>query len=640
MDLIISDHSVPLEKADRAPKKVIDQTPQYATDGDPAQGIPATILTAAHYNSLTAEVTNAILAGGKKLDKNDWSQLASIIKDFITELGKKIDNKTLNEKLAGLNINIDLSPYYKKTGDTLTGAMHTGGQSLWGSDDKTQLIGKGDGWYIKNDKNVTLISFENGSIILNGQYSSFSGYAITVNTATIQDNNVTIQSNNTVADGNGFIHGNGIHFDLQKRGVNGNIYLQEQPGIETALVFQVSGGGQTSSMGFNNAGLLSVIQIRTDNIKTSNIDVEKSIKVNTIKNNGADSITFDSPVMAKGSFQVNDNDLYLKSDNPRPDTGQYRNTNSVIWQFDEDQTMRGMAYFQEHVGVSNNLVFLISGGENTYNYTFDNLGTFSCKYINASYIQTNHATIQDNNVTIQSNNTVADGNGFIHGNGIHFDLQKRGVNGNIYLQEKPGIETALVFQVSGGGQTSSMGFNNAGDLGVNSITTSQITSYGNLNFNVTNGSDSYNYSLNEKGTIVAKYFTGVAAEANYADLAEYYRSDQLYDPGTIVKIGGEQEITTACKGGFFLGIVSTNPAFLMNTSIKNENLALPVALAGRVPVKIMGEIKKGDPITLSKIDGIATKANQSENIIGFSLEDSFDQKIRLVECSIKSVGNC
>lgn len=87
MDLLSSDHTVPLEKADRAPKKVIDSTPQYATDGDPAQAIPATILTAAHYNSLMAEIVNAIKAGGLKPDKDDWGQLAAIITGIVGRFG-------------------------------------------------------------------------------------------------------------------------------------------------------------------------------------------------------------------------------------------------------------------------------------------------------------------------------------------------------------------------------------------------------------------------------------------------------------------------------------------------------------------------------------------------------------------------
>lgn len=86
MDLLSSDHTVPLVKADRSPKKNIDPTPQYATDGDPAQGIPATILTAAHYNSLMDEVVNAIIAGGLDPNKDDWGQLASIITKFINQI--------------------------------------------------------------------------------------------------------------------------------------------------------------------------------------------------------------------------------------------------------------------------------------------------------------------------------------------------------------------------------------------------------------------------------------------------------------------------------------------------------------------------------------------------------------------------
>lgn len=97
MDRLISNHTVPLEKADRAPKKVIDPTPQYATDGDPAKGIAATILTAAHYNSLMDEIVNAIIAGGFDPDKDDWGQLAKVIIKFVDQ----IDG--LNNQIGGLN---------------------------------------------------------------------------------------------------------------------------------------------------------------------------------------------------------------------------------------------------------------------------------------------------------------------------------------------------------------------------------------------------------------------------------------------------------------------------------------------------------------------------------------------------------
>lgn len=87
MDRLISNHTVPLAKADRAPKKVIDPTPQYATDGDPATGVPATYLTAAHYNSLMDEIVNAIEAGGLDPDKDDWGQLAQVFTKIINRFG-------------------------------------------------------------------------------------------------------------------------------------------------------------------------------------------------------------------------------------------------------------------------------------------------------------------------------------------------------------------------------------------------------------------------------------------------------------------------------------------------------------------------------------------------------------------------
>lgn len=89
MDLLKSNHTVPLDKADKAPlKQVTNQTPQYATDGDPAQAIPATIFPAYHYNSVIAEIVNAIKAGGKTPSNDDWGQLASIITDFIRQIGE------------------------------------------------------------------------------------------------------------------------------------------------------------------------------------------------------------------------------------------------------------------------------------------------------------------------------------------------------------------------------------------------------------------------------------------------------------------------------------------------------------------------------------------------------------------------
>lgn len=105
------------------------------------------------------------------------------------------------------------------------------------------------------------------------------------------------------------------------------------------------------------------------------------------------------------------------------------------------------------------------------------------------------------------------------------------------------------------------------------------------------------YTLGESSlkwsTVHATTFSGTATTANYADLAELYLSDFAYEAGTVVQIGGEEEVTasTGESNHSILGVVSAYPAYLMNNQLEN---GIPVALKGRVPVKVGGTIKKGD----------------------------------------------
>lgn len=109
---------------------------------------------------------------------------------------------------------------------------------------------------------------------------------------------------------------------------------------------------------------------------------------------------------------------------------------------------------------------------------------------------------------------------------------------------------------------------------------------------------------------------GTATTAEYADLAELYTSDEAYEPGTVVKIGGEYEVTQTtiehCPEVF--GIVSTNPAYLMNSAA--EGTTVPVALEGRVPCKVIGEVRKGQRLIASNEPGIARALSTYEKEIG------------------------
>lgn len=132
-------------------------------------------------------------------------------------------------------------------------------------------------------------------------------------------------------------------------------------------------------------------------------------------------------------------------------------------------------------------------------------------------------------------------------------------------------------------------------------------------------------------------FHGTATSAQYADLAEMYVADADYEPGTVVKIGGSEEITqtTEAMCDQVFGVISTNPAYLMNSEIKG----LPVALAGRVPCRVIGPCNKGDRLIASEEPGIARVASVHEaqdandwyRVIGRALQDKTTESVGLVE---------
>jgi hypothetical protein len=128
-------------------------------------------------------------------------------------------------------------------------------------------------------------------------------------------------------------------------------------------------------------------------------------------------------------------------------------------------------------------------------------------------------------------------------------------------------------------------------------------------------------------TIFAKATTAV-----YADLAEIYATDKEYAVGTVIKVGGTAEVTAATYGDRAIGVISANPAFLMNNTAKGQ----PVALKGRVPVKVQGTVKKGDKLVPAQnIYGAAsTIVNQNDpDYFAIALEDH-QQDSGIIECLI------
>ena len=135
------------------------------------------------------------------------------------------------------------------------------------------------------------------------------------------------------------------------------------------------------------------------------------------------------------------------------------------------------------------------------------------------------------------------------------------------------------------------------------------------------------------------FFHGTATSAQYADLAEMYTSDAEYAPGTVIKIGGEAEVTQTtdafCSEVF--GIVSTNPAYLMNSTCEGTSVA--VALEGRVPCRVIGPVRKGQRLVSSETPGVARAVSDYERqealdwyrIVGRALTDKTSEGEGLLE---------
>jgi hypothetical protein len=125
---------------------------------------------------------------------------------------------------------------------------------------------------------------------------------------------------------------------------------------------------------------------------------------------------------------------------------------------------------------------------------------------------------------------------------------------------------------------------------------------------------------------------GRSTSASYADLAEKYTTDKDYEPGTVIVVSydeaGAEATQSFAANQRVLGVVSTNPAYLMNDAAEGQ----PIALRGRVPTKVVGAIRKGQPL-VSTPDGKGTFGD-TMHTFAIALETNLDPSVKLVECAI------
>jgi hypothetical protein len=133
------------------------------------------------------------------------------------------------------------------------------------------------------------------------------------------------------------------------------------------------------------------------------------------------------------------------------------------------------------------------------------------------------------------------------------------------------------------------------------------------------------------GNITANVFAGTATSARYADLAEKYLADREYEAGTVVCIGGEAEVTASTWGKRAIGVVSTNPAFMMNKDLEGGTY---IALKGRVPVKVTGRVKKGDELIAANNGCAMMAVPHASGVFAVALESSDNEGIKVIEALV------
>jgi len=206
-----------------------------------------------------------------------------------------------------------------------------------------------------------------------------------------------------------------------------------------------------------------------------------------------------------------------------------------------------------------------------------------------------------------------------------------GISGNLYVGGLVNIAGNIV--TSSATDSSSITTGSlvlAGGIGIgkNMTIAGNITPSANVTYNLGTATANWN-------NVYAVTFAGTSTTAKYADVAECYEADANYKPGTVVIFGGSNEVTVCNEdaSASLAGVISTNPAYLMNSDIVVTYPA-EVALLGRVPTKVKGPIKRGQML-VGTIDGMARAELNPKigTVIGKALQN-FDGDTGVIEVVI------
>jgi hypothetical protein len=252
----------------------------------------------------------------------------------------------------------------------------------------------------------------------------------------------------------------------------------------------------------------------------------------------------------------------------------------------------------------------------------------------------NIATLQTQVITTGANTTAGTitgtwtANGGLSGNSIIL------TNGNLFIGNSSGANLYGVrtdkYMYANGDPISFAGtYSNANVASYLPVYNGNILTVQTQATVLTTGANTTAGSITGNWTLTA----GSRWNATYADLAERFAADNIYDPGTVVELGGDKEITAVRYelSEEVFGVISNTAGYIMNAGAGDDNTHPPVAVSGRVPVKVIGSVKKGQRL-VSAGNGIARAAKPNEanafNTIGRSLEQKSTEEIGTVEAIV------
>jgi len=480
-------------------------------------------------------------------------------------------------------------------------------------------------WYYAGSEKSAFIGYQNST----GNFLAATDVTIINEIVTVNDygNFVfgNIVANNITASGDVAINGG----DLTTNAATFNLLNT------TATTVNFAGAGTTVKIGAatGNTNVLNNLDV-DGNVNIDGGSLTVSTSTFNLANTTANTINFGGDASninigntnagnttIKNNLVVNGNATvigYLA-----PSTGNSA-TSGIIFPADPGGGSGDIAIIQYYAVTGEQTELLISvGNENNDNITLTATG----------FVNVTNSMYVGGNANIAGNILVS-GNGNITGNlGVAANAN---IGGNLGVTNNANIGGNIL--VSGNGNiTGNLGVasnaNIGGNLGVagNANISGNLGVTGNLvTTKITTGNSSTAGTITGNWTLTANS----RFEATYADLAEYYVADFDYDPGTVLEFGGEFEVTIAENGTQRVaGVVSTEPAYVMNSLCEGEHI-VALALQGRVPTKVRGNIKKGDML-VSGGEGYAKPSPTPiiGTVIGKALEN-FNGTEGLIEVAV------